>query len=739
MDNLLNKIIIFFKRGKNKVQASVENKNKILAKNSRQKNKKRPVRSYVTLVVFFAFIFLLLDITALILYFIYGKGLVYFLNLFILLILMECIILLYYSLLIRQRRRRLNRRLIRLKKLKHIYRELKEFCYDNNLHFKKMPWYLIIEETESDKSHLFNCDRHQLFKRISQNLSVWTTNDYIAINIKNMITIGGDVKSTYHSRYFELLLEILNKYKENPINGILIMTDSNSLFKLPSALIKSYSKAIVRNINYLYTYCKNIIPIYFIIEKSAELVGFEEFFSKVHIHSSIKETLGYTSDKLIDSSDLNYGGDLINGIEKFINYIEHNRDELLYTAFDSDSCNRRMDYIDSFYQFSFNLKSLLNNLKIAIEICAAESNELNSPFPARGVYFITKSNGIQSSKFINQNSQDTEHNNLENAQNVENYKIEFSLANIFEKVISTESKTVLPMFKNYYIKRRRKRLVFIFLTLCFLFLCYTSYNQYSTFDSQMKKLYGVWSPAKDGRNWYSYRRFKPCISYTYNVRNLGNTKKTKSIVDNATNKNSKESLTKGVEEKDSLFIASIDPRVKLASGESLYSFLNSLILTGDNRINYPSFFYLYQFLPMFNLKEHEMVSLRSIFLTSFIYPLLESSYGTFLFTEDVKWNKTTFVNLIVLVKLLSYLDDTYTNKSLFIENLKVRDYYTFTIGILDFLYKYRNTSVGVAEKKITYEDAAKLSATMAEKSSIINNFLYPECTAPLDYMMERRI
>ena len=514
-------------------------------------------------------------------------------------------------------------------------------CDQKYINFKKLSQLLIIGENSKNIDALLSSWKYQNNNDEKSSLSklckIWFSRTSIIYSLKH--------ESDDECRL--IMDHICHNKRENAINAVIVTISCKKLLNSSNEYIVKFSKTIS---NYIQTIQKielRRIPVYFLFTDCDDIVGMEEYFS-VLSQFSVQEILGYTSKQ---KNDENLNFDLIyDDLDNFISNLEVMREKLLHKIKPPIFPEKMINYTDSFFPFTYKIKNIIGNFKKILSELVLNHQANNLIFPFRGIYFVSK-------KRVNDSLSQNTSTNKKDFNNSTNNMFNLS---VIDKIITKESKTITPISKNYYHKRKTCRIFFSLIVFFFLILLFFSFNGFFILQNETNLINSNWKETTKSNNWQQ-NMFLPILGIR--ISSAGEV--------------SQLNFDNLPREKNNLTL------IHLSNGKTVAEYVNSLFISFKDKIQYPFMYKIYKYINFTNIRNKEKLALNILYDSSFLYPLLRTTLYTY-FTEPVTPEEATFNVSWILMKRLKLI----TGSTKMIPQSKESFYEIYYDQIFKFLYKY---------------------------------------------------
>jgi hypothetical protein len=490
---------------------------------------------------------------------------------------------------------------IGLKQARNYYKEIQKSCKSNYVNFKKVPCFLVLGKENSGKRTLLQSGRYKLISKTpsSNKINTWFSRSSVVISANDSYVSGSD--SNLVCKDVSLMLRVMREKSSNPISAMLITVSASSILDNAEEKLYHYGKSISRYIYMIQNFLGRRIPVYFLITKSDKIVGFNSFFS--NLEQFYKNTVfGYTSsqknDNIIDVNIVN------EELEKIVFNLEDIRSKSLMKIKIPNAFKKRMNYVDSFYPFTYHIKDILVKMKNLLKEAFAEYSHNKMTFPFRGLYFVSNKKFEPNNLHQAEGSSDKQMASNDSKKNESVKRTSFEegswfLTDLIEKIICSESKTVTPISSEFYKKRIVKRIILLCILVVFSLLSYLTYDAYFKLKSQIDIKYNLWKITANKKNW-SYGNFLPVAAFKLYNEDKKKPKKAEIKIP------SKE-----------IHIAS---PIKFSDEMSVYDYICKSFKLGSKTIYSLVSFKTDQYIPK-TKAERELEAIQITYITNFMFPL----------------------------------------------------------------------------------------------------------------------
>ena len=266
-----------------------------------------------------------------------------------------------------------------------------------------LPWFVVVGESGSGKTEAIrNSDigfpdkLQDYWQGSGGTLSMhwWFTNKAVILDTAGRLFVqdGQSVKDK-DNQWTEFLQMLRKNRPECPINGLVLVIPSTSLIPLtdPAAeqesitAIDARAGQISRQLEVLQKELAIRFPVYLLITKTDQIVGFRDFFSDVEKPEERHQMLGWSNpNKLNDRFD---PASITLHIRQTAERFRKRRMALLKDPVPTDGEGKRVDQVDGLYAFPNAFENLAPKLERYLRhIFSTDEWSANPPF-LRGLYF----------------------------------------------------------------------------------------------------------------------------------------------------------------------------------------------------------------------------------------------------------------------------------------------------------------------------------------------------------------
>jgi len=283
----------------------------------------------------------------------------------------------------------------RLVDLRQVFEKgLKEFS-DAGKDLYSLPWYLVCGEPGSGKTETIRHSNVGFPPGLQDemqgvggtiNMHWWFTNHAILLDTAGKMLFHEALPGST-SEWIEFL-ELLKTHRPNcPINGLLLVIPADSLLKDNPDEIQRKAGRIVRQLEQIQKVLDVRFPVFVLITKCDLIYGFREFFASVGDARQQQQMLGWSNPEPLD---VPFRPELVTThIEEVTARLRRRRLLLMRDPVSATAGTRRIDEVDSFFDFPASVAAISARLKQYLDVVFVSGEWTQKPLFLRGIYFTS--------------------------------------------------------------------------------------------------------------------------------------------------------------------------------------------------------------------------------------------------------------------------------------------------------------------------------------------------------------
>ena len=283
----------------------------------------------------------------------------------------------------------------RLVDLRQVFEKgLKEFS-NAGKDLYSLPWYLVCGEPGSGKTETIRHSNVGFPPGLQDemqgvggtiNMHWWFTNHAILLDTAGKMLFH-EAQPGSTSEWIEFL-NLLKTHRPNcPINGLLLVIPADSLLKDSPEEIQRKAGRIVRQLEQIQKVLDVRFPVFTLITKCDLIYGFREFFANVGDARQQQQMLGWSNPEPLD---VPFRPDLVTAhIDEVTAHLRRRRLMLMRDPVSATAGARRLDEVDSFFDFPASLAAISPRLKQYLDVVFVSGEWTQKPLFLRGIYFTS--------------------------------------------------------------------------------------------------------------------------------------------------------------------------------------------------------------------------------------------------------------------------------------------------------------------------------------------------------------
>jgi DNA polymerase III delta prime subunit len=283
----------------------------------------------------------------------------------------------------------------RLVDLRQVFEKgLKEFS-NAGKDLYSLPWYLVCGEPGSGKTETIRHSNVGFPPGLQDemqgvggtiNMHWWFTNHAILLDTAGKMLFH-EAQPGSTSEWIEFL-GLLKTHRPNcPINGLLLVIPADSLLKDNPEEIQRKAGRIVRQLEQIQKVLDVRFPVFVLITKCDLIYGFREFFANVGDARQQQQMLGWSNPEPLD---VPFRPDLVTShIDEVTARLRRRRLMLMRDPVSATAGMRRIDEVDSFFDFPASVAAISPRLKQYLDVVFVSGEWTQKPLFLRGIYFTS--------------------------------------------------------------------------------------------------------------------------------------------------------------------------------------------------------------------------------------------------------------------------------------------------------------------------------------------------------------
>lgn len=255
-----------------------------------------------------------------------------------------------------------------------------------------LPWYVIMGEPGSGKTEAIRRSELRFPEALQDKLQGtggtysmhwWFTNQAIIID-----TAGAMLLQPEASGRFEEFLALLRSHRKDcPINGLILTIPVDSLLSDSPPAAEQKAKMIAIQLGIIQKALDVRFPIYVMISKSDRLPGFREYFDADGQSAFERQMIGWSNP---DPLGTPFEPERIyEAVDTIANRLQSRALALLAEPIPPNPASRRLDEVDSVYNFPQVIRTLAPRLRLYLDVIFQTGTWATKPPFFRGIYFTS--------------------------------------------------------------------------------------------------------------------------------------------------------------------------------------------------------------------------------------------------------------------------------------------------------------------------------------------------------------
>ncbi|MFT3784274.1 MAG: type VI secretion protein IcmF/TssM N-terminal domain-containing protein [Nibricoccus sp.] len=283
----------------------------------------------------------------------------------------------------------------RLTDLREVFEKgLKAFS-DAGKNLYSLPWYLVCGEPGSGKTETIRHSNVGFPPGLQDemqgvggtiNMHWWFTNHAVLLDTAGKMLFH-EAQPGATSEWLEFLKLLKTHRKNCPINGLLLVIPAESLLKDSPDEIQRKAGRIVRQLEQIQKVLDVRFPVFVLITKCDLIYGFREFFASVNDPQMQQQMLGWSNPEPLD---VPFRPDLVTSfIDSVTARFRKRRLLLMRDPVPAAAGGRRLDEVDSFFDFPASVEAITPRLKQYLDVVFVSGEWTQKPLFLRGIYFTS--------------------------------------------------------------------------------------------------------------------------------------------------------------------------------------------------------------------------------------------------------------------------------------------------------------------------------------------------------------
>ncbi|MFT3867637.1 MAG: type VI secretion protein IcmF/TssM N-terminal domain-containing protein [Nibricoccus sp.] len=283
----------------------------------------------------------------------------------------------------------------RLADLREVFEKGLKAFNDAGKDLYSLPWYLVCGEPGSGKTETIRHSSVGFPPGLQDemqgvggtiNMHWWFTNHAVLLDTAGKMLFH-EAQPGGTSEWTEFLKLLKTHRKNCPINGLLLVIPAESLLKDSSDEIQRKAGRIVRQLEQIQKVLDVRFPVFVLITKCDLIYGFREFFANINDQQMQQQMLGWSNPEPLD---VPFRPDLVTSfIDSVTARLRKRRLLLMRDPVPATTGGRRIDEVDSFFDFPASVGAIAPRLKQYLDVVFVSGEWTQKPLFLRGIYFTS--------------------------------------------------------------------------------------------------------------------------------------------------------------------------------------------------------------------------------------------------------------------------------------------------------------------------------------------------------------
>jgi len=283
----------------------------------------------------------------------------------------------------------------RLADLREVFEKGLKAFNDAGKDLYSLPWYLVCGEPGSGKTETIRHSSVGFPPGLQDemqgvggtiNMHWWFTNHAVLLDTAGKMLFH-EAQPGGTSEWTEFLKLLKTHRKNCPINGLLLVIPAESLLKDGPDEIQRKAGRIVRQLEQIQKVLDVRFPVFVLITKCDLIYGFREFFASINDAQLQQQMLGWSNPEPLD---VPFRPDLVASfIDSVTARLRKRRLLLMRDPVSATTGSRRLDEVDSFFDFPASVGNIAPRLKQYLDVVFVSGEWTQKPLFLRGIYFTS--------------------------------------------------------------------------------------------------------------------------------------------------------------------------------------------------------------------------------------------------------------------------------------------------------------------------------------------------------------